>query len=81
MPQNPFKRTINDLLQRLRGIDEGESSGSSRSRVNVAGRVNKASSVNVGGQGAHSASSRQKVRIRQDGETTYEESETTKTNL
>lgn len=49
--------------------------------VNVAGRVNKAVVANVGRPGSTQAvSSRQKVRIRQNGEESYEESETITTS-
>ena len=44
--------------------------------INVAGRVNKAIVLNTGKPGSkHVASARQKVRIVQNGEETYEESE------
>ncbi len=50
--------------------------------INVAGRVNKSIVTNVGESGSvQGASSRQKVRIRQDGDETYEETETTKTTF
>ncbi len=55
--------------------DEGERGR--KHRINVAARVNKAVAVNVGKKGAtRGASSKQKVRIVQNGEETLEESET-----
>ena len=45
--------------------------------INVAGRINKAVSTNVGGEGGSNAiSTRQSVRIRQDPSGTHEEVET-----
>ena len=51
-------------------------------RANVAGRVNIAKAVNIGSKGARRmSSSRQTVRIKQDGETTIEDSESIETNV
>lgn len=50
--------------------------------ANVAGRVNTAKAVNVGSEGAgRTVSSIQRVRIRQNGRETIEESETIETNV
>jgi hypothetical protein len=54
-------------------VSKGPSKG-----LNVAGRVNKAIATNIGGEGAEqSTSSKQTVRIVQDGDVTTEDSVTT----
>ena len=53
-----------------------------RRGINIAGRVNKAIVVNTGGPGSkHAASARQKTRLIQNGEETYEESEETRSSF
>jgi hypothetical protein len=50
------------------------------SGINIAGRTNKAIATNIGGRGeAQGTSSKQSVRIVQDGDVTTEESVTTVT--
>lgn len=58
-----------------RKIEEAVREG--KVNANVAGRVNKAVAINTGQEGSSEAvSSRQTVRITQDGRETREESET-----
>jgi hypothetical protein len=76
MPGKSFKDAINDAKRRVQAAI-GKAEGGT---VNVTGRTNVARSVNVGGKGSQrSVSSKQRVRIRQNGEESYEESETTET--
>lgn len=59
-----------------RTIEEAIREG--KANANVAGRLNKAAAINTGKEGSSEAvSSRQTVRITQDGRETWEESETT----
>jgi len=72
-----IKQTVEEAIARSEGTD-----GEQANRINIAGRVNDAIVTNVGEPGSvKGASSKQKVRIRQDGDVTYEESETTKTTF
>ena len=81
------KRETKELHERpessVEGTDERtQGSTAPKSRLNVAGRVNRAISISVGSSGeAHGASSTQDVRIRQDGDTSVEESTTTRTTF
>lgn len=70
-----FRRLADDLKKRIGERGRGN-------RVNFAGRVNKAVSVNSGSDNStQGVSSKQRTRIRQDGEETYEESETSQTTF
>ena len=54
--------------------------GKVRHNVNLAARANVVTAKNVGRDGAsHGASAKQRVRIKQNGDETYEEVDTTKT--
>ena len=60
--------------------DDSDSTGGERHNVNVSDPSNVVISANVGERGStHAVSSRQRVTIRQSGDQTYEESETTET--
>lgn len=69
---------IKDLKRALKRMAAGaETEGASGRNVNLAQRANVVVSGNVGrGESSHAASSRQSVRIRQDGKSTDETSET-----
>ena len=82
-----LKRSMDDLRRGVkRTVEEaiansGEAEGETHN-INVARRVNKAIVTNVGEPGSvQGASSKQKVRIRQDEHGTYEEAETTNTTF
>jgi len=82
-----LKRSMDDLRRGIKRTVEqavahsGEAAGEAHN-INVVGRVNKAIVTNVGEPGSvQGASSKQKVRIRQDDHRTYEETETTKTTF
>ncbi len=88
MRQDDIERNMDELRQGIK-ITFSDSLKAARSargknakRVNVASRVNKAVVVNTGEPGSASGvSSKQDVHIVQDGERTYEHSETVKTEL
>ena len=70
-----IKGTANKSAARSHG-----SGGRVRRNVNLAARANVVAAKNVGRDGAsHGASAKQRVRIKQNGDETYEEVDTTKT--
>jgi len=74
-----LKRGIKRAVEEARA-GSGGASGSAH-HVNVAGRANVVVAKNVGREGSsHAASSTQRVRIRQNGDETYEETETITSN-
>ncbi len=82
-----LKRNMDDLKRGIKQTVEeavarsGQAGGESHN-INVAGRANEAIVTNVGEPGSvQGASSKQKVRIRQDEHGTYEEAETTRTTF
>ena len=81
-----LKRGFDQLKRGIkRAVEEaqaGSGGGSRRAHnVNVAGRANVAVAKNVGREGSsHGASATQRVRIRQNGDETYEETETITSN-
>lgn len=71
---NDLKRSLTDIADTARrDAETGDDS------INIAGRSNIAVASNVGQDGStHSVSTTQKMRIRQNGGETIEETETTK---
>ena len=83
-----LKRGMDDLKRGIkRAVEESvtraeDADGEDAHNINVAGRVNKAVATNIGEPGSvQGVSSKQKVRIRQNGDETYEETETIKTSF
>jgi len=87
MKRDRLKRSMDDLKRGIKQVVEearaqAEETDEGAQNINVVARVNKAIATNVGEPGSvHSVSSKQRVRIRQDGQETYEESDTTKTTF
>ena len=72
-------RRIRRSVKRVVQADDAASTGETRN-VNVSDPHNVVISANAGEPGStHAVSSRQRVRIRKNGDETYEESETTET--
>lgn len=75
--KDSLKRRLQDLTD---AIGDAAGDGSHTNNINVAGRVNKAINANIGEPGsAQGASSKQTVRISQNGEENYSRTETTQT--
>ncbi len=78
---------VRRIRQRMRravqaASESTQTDGSTGETVNVSNPSNVVVSGNIGESGAvHGTSTRQTVRVRQNGEETYEESETTETHI
>lgn len=83
-------RAVRRIRQSIRRVVErdadhgarGDAAGASVRNVNISEPRNVVISHNTGDESAaHGVSSRQRVRVRQDGNESYEETETTETRL
>jgi hypothetical protein len=75
-----LKRVIKGTANKS-GARSHDSGGKVRRNVNLAARANVVAATNLGRDGAsHGASAKQRVRIQQDGDATYEEVDTAKTS-
>ncbi|MFN2483641.1 MAG: hypothetical protein ABR509_01715 [Candidatus Limnocylindria bacterium] len=74
-------RRMRRSVKRVTQADDGSTAGETRN-VNVSDPHNVVISANIGEPGSvHATSSRQRVTIKQDGDETYEESETSETRI